>query len=179
MDNDLVVKRVLIVSDSHGQTVDIRKAIVNTGEIDLFIHLGDIIDDPDIIRQWLMGKCGLKAKEIPSLFLAGNCDGRWLKRKLHRRPVLFRVNGLAFFATHGDAYGVEDGLERLQELAEANDIDVMLFGHTHIPYEGIYGKTRILNPGSISYPRAGQPKTYIVLTFYGEKRYDVKIKRMD
>ena len=43
-------KKILIVSDSHGNNTNLRKAIANMGEtLDMMIHLGDIECDPDII----------------------------------------------------------------------------------------------------------------------------------
>ena len=35
--------------------------------------------------------------------------------------------------THGDLYGVKSGLGRLVKAADDKDVDIVLFGHTHLP----------------------------------------------
>lgn len=60
------------------------------------------------------------------------------------------------FMSHGHVYGPD----HLPSLAEN---DIFLSGHTHIPTatkkEGIY----LLNPGSVSLPKGGHPRTYGLL----------------
>ena len=56
---------ILIVSDSHGKTGEIKRAIEKSGPFDMLIHLGDIEDDTQKIREWA---------GCPCYFVSGNCD---------------------------------------------------------------------------------------------------------
>ena len=47
-----MVKKILIVSDSHGRSQNI-KAAIDIERPDMLIHLGDIEDDPEVVRRWL------------------------------------------------------------------------------------------------------------------------------
>lgn len=42
--------------------------------------------------------------------------------------------------------------------AEAVDADVVLVGHTHLPFELRLGGRRIVNPGSVGQPKHGAPE---------------------
>ena len=42
--------------------------------------------------------------------------------------------------------------------------DVVMYGHTHVPYIEIGDDVTILNPGSISYPRQpGRKPTFLIM----------------
>ena len=52
----------------------------------------------------------------------------------------------------------------MQEYAIANHYDIAMFGHTHIPYLGKDTQVKIVNPGSISYPRqADRKQTFLIM----------------
>ncbi|WP_063748566.1 metallophosphoesterase family protein [Methylobacterium nodulans] len=36
--------------------------------------------------------------------------------------------------------------------------DVLLVGHSHMPFLGRFGNQTVLNPGSLGQPRAGEPR---------------------
>ena len=59
--------------------------------------------------------------------------------------------------THGDRWNSPYGLSMQKH-------DIFLFGHIHLPrlYENEEG-ILILNPGSASYPRGGNPASYAIL----------------
>lgn len=41
--------RILIISDTHGRTNTIRDVLDTVGDIDMFIHLGDVCGDEEYI----------------------------------------------------------------------------------------------------------------------------------
>ena len=63
-------------------------------------------------------------------------------------------------ATHGDIF-VQDNHPAMQEG------DILIQGHTHLlkaeETEGDCGRIRVLNPGSVSIPKGGNPHTYGIL----------------
>ncbi len=68
------------------------------------------------------------------------------------------------FLTHGHGYGVSMGYDRILEEAESRGADLVFFGHTHRPVNEKIGNIRILNPGSLSYPRQnGHQPSYMIM----------------
>jgi putative phosphoesterase len=106
----------------------------------------------------------------PCIFIRGNCDG--YERNL--KPVaVFDLCGHRFFCTHGHSQGVYMSYDNLIYSAEENDCDIALFGHIHQPVDETFGDVRILNPGSISRPRGGSRKSYIVMEMSEDGEYSV------
>jgi putative phosphoesterase len=71
----------------------------------------------------------------------------------------FVIENKRIFMTHGHLYGVKTSLDALMNEGFVRHADILLFGHTHIPYYKVMQRMCIVNPGS-----AGrEPKTYAVL----------------
>ena len=96
----------------------------------------------------------------------------------------FRLKGHRFFCTHGHLYSVNYGIDTLVYAAEEKNCDIVLFGHTHRPFnefvEGSFGrpKVHVLNPGSISLPRGGSPRSYMIMDLRDSGAYDVTLKTL-
>ena len=75
------------------------------------------------------------------------------------------LDGLSVIATHGHIFNT-DNPPKLREG------EIMLHGHTHIPTCLEFGnKNFYLNPGSISIPKGGFPKSYMI---YENRCFTVK-----
>ena len=90
----------------------------------------------------------------------GNCDAE-VDQMVLEFPVLsdyalFAINGLTIYATHGHIYNKEN-------LLPMQKGDILLHGHTHILTAETFGDITILNPGSVSIPKGGNPPTYALL----------------
>ena len=186
-----MIKKILIVSDSHGRSQNIRIAIERECP-DMLIHLGDIEDDPEDIRKWLdaaaarwndKNESEKKSLPIPAVFVRGNCD-RYGGDSL-KQAAVFEVNEHRFFCTHGHRQNVNYGMENLMYTAMENDCDIALFGHTHVPFDEVYddpssagSQLRIMNPGSITLPRGGRRKSYMLMEFDDENNYEGQLKEL-
>ena len=63
------------------------------------------------------------------------------------------INNQTILITHGHRFGVNNGLLKLELLAQQENANLVFFGHTHqLGAEEIKGKI-FLNPWSISQPR--------------------------
>lgn len=143
--------RVLVVSDSHGNNDNIRKAIKKAGRIDLMIHLGDIgYDYPEVERM----------SGVPTYLVAGNNDyGGYL-----RDTNIIFIGNHKILATHGHRQNVYRGVDTLRYLALENGCDIAMYGHTHVPFLDEAEDVTILNPGSVTYPRqTGHKKTFLIM----------------
>lgn len=143
--------KILVLSDSHGKLENFYTAIsFFEDEISCIIHLGDFFQDAKKIEK--------KYSKIPIFYVAGNND--FLEDKTEKYVNIF---GKKVFLTHGHRYNVYFGADKLFYKAKEMGADICLFGHTHNPFaeqsEGVF----ILNPGSISYPRALDKPTFAIL----------------
>jgi putative phosphoesterase len=143
--------KILIVSDTHGRHSNLDEVLEREGNIDMFLHLGDIEGEEhyiESIAQW------------PYHIIAGNND---LFSHLSKDKEI-RIGKYKIWMTHGHNYMVNMSTERLRAAAISRDVDIVMFGHTHKPYLDVNSKPMVVNPGSISYPRQeGRKASYMVL----------------
>lgn len=145
--------KILVLSDSHGAIAPMEQAVERTGP-HLILHLGDCWRDAE--------RLGQSFPKIPLQQVPGNCDFR------SDEPAerLLCLDHFRILMCHGHTYGVKQSLVNAGFAAEAQNLDLFLFGHTHRPLVDWRGKTLFLNPGSIGDCR--EP-TYGVVTIAGGK----------
>ena len=136
--------RILVMSDSHGDESGLRELLrevwQQTGPIDAYFHLGDGARDFQRLDKLIW----TRDPQAVRLGVKGNCDlGMDLPERLIRRVGPWRV-----MLTHGHRYHVKDTCDVLEDEAWAEECDIALFGHTHIPYRR-QGLVLLVNPGSV------------------------------
>ena len=177
--------KILIVSDSHGMNVPLRAAILKENP-DMLIHLGDSEYNQSEIAKWA------GSPKTPCIFARGNCDTATYEPDLVRSDTVFTLKGHKIFCTHGHRQRVNYGLLTLSLTAQEEGCDIVMFGHTHVPYDSFgdavsdfaryyesgfgdsFSGPRILNPGSLSLPRGGSKRGYMIMEMEDDGRYDVK-----
>jgi putative phosphoesterase len=118
---------------------------------EVFIHLGDGERDFAPVREKYTDKLVRSVR--------GNSDFGSLSPLMdtlvvERRRIMF---------THGHTLNVRQSTELLLEEARRTESDIVLFGHTHVALSdrlfipGHSNEVYLLNPGSCSQPRSGQP----------------------
>lgn len=143
--------KILVVSDTHGHTKNLERVLEKVGDIDLFIHCGDLEGGEDYIRALV---------DVPCYMVAGNND--WFSDL--QREMEISVDDYRIWITHGNNYGASMGSERLLEEAAARNVDVVMYGHTHRPLIEYQDNIVIVNPGSLSYPRQnGRKPSYLIM----------------
>ena len=138
--------KILVMSDSH----DSRQRVLNAVALESpewILHLGDNISDTVDIK--------LMHPDIPLRFVRGNCDRFSAGLDIDE----FVLEGKRFLMTHGHLFSVKLGKTKIIEEAVNRGVDILLFGHTHIPYYSVVDSLTILNPGSIG----SSDKSYAVL----------------
>lgn len=163
-------KKILVVSDSHGNTANLRKAIEVFGprgeQLELLIHLGDIQGEVESIERLV---------DCPVEAVSGNCD---FIPQLPGTKII-TIEGQKVLLTHGHRYGCKAGTEQMKELARANGAGLVLYGHTHIPMIDEHSGIKAMNPGSISQPRQeGHRPTYLVITIEDDGRWEYAVVTM-
>lgn len=156
--------RILVVSDTHGRHRKFDAALQQEGPVDAVFHLGDFQNEEDYFE--VVSKC-------PVYMVAGNNDT--FSDLPFEREIEFA--GKKIFMTHGHGQDVYAGTRRIVDEGRKRGSDIVMFGHTHIPYleeiEGIL----VMNPGSLSYPRQANHKaSYILLKIDENGKFHAEIK---
>ena len=138
---------IYVFSDSHGYANNMLEAIKNE-QPDMIIHLGDGTSDLAVVA--------MQYPDLPVECVRGNCD-RFSTALMELNTT---IEGKRFYAVHGHMFDVkrDPEIRRLKMAAMENDADIVLFGHTHMPYKDRSWAMEILNPGScgeISMPTYG------------------------
>lgn len=125
--------RILVVSDSHGDSFALRRAVERESGCSLIIHLGDGEQDTAFLH------------DIPLLQVRGNCDF------YSELPAtrLTQEGGKTILCTHGHTQMVKYGLQALRQEALDKHADIALYGHTHVPVQTYEDGLYLCNPGSL------------------------------
>ena len=143
--------KILIVSDTHGRHSNLDKVLEREQDIDMLLHLGDVENGEDYIES--ITKC-------PVYVIAGNND--FFSYLPTEREVC--IGKYKVLMTHGHGYYVSRDTKSLRRTAIARGVDIVMFGHTHRPYLDVEGNLKVINPGSLSYPRQeGRRGSYIIM----------------
>lgn len=136
------MKRLLILSDSHGDT-DRCINIINKfeGKIDAVIHAGDCVRDAEDLS--------FIYPELPVYYVRGNND----IFTTAQGDLIIDIGGVRIFVTHGHDYRVKYELRytTLAQKAQSVGSKLCVFGHTHMPYTDFVGEMTVLNPGSVRF----------------------------
>jgi putative phosphoesterase len=99
--------------------------------------------------------------------------------------IRFKLGNLRVLLVHGSPRKINEYLfenrpdASLERLMDASGADVLICGHTHIPYHRILPSGRhVINDGSVGKPKDGDPRAcYITLNIVGNQ-VDVQIIRV-
>ena len=143
--------KILVISDTHGDTSWINELLLSHSDYDFFLHLGD--------------------SELPGYMLSpfasvkGNCD--YYNDYPPTRTIVTKYGSL--YLEHGNHY-IDD------EYVLSKDVKIFLHGHTHSHYvRKIDDNHYIANPGSYSRPRDGSNGTFLEI-YLSENSVEFKFK---
>ncbi len=158
--------RILIVSDTHGSLRNFDIVIEREKEIDMLLHLGDVEGDNDYMETVM---------NCPVHIVGGNNDYfSGLPGEIELRIGKYKV-----FMTHGHGYYVSMDTRRLKQAARARGADIAMYGHTHRPNIDLEDGVKVINPGSLSYPRqSGRQATYIIMEVNTEGEVEFTLKHV-
>jgi putative phosphoesterase len=145
--------RIGVVSDTHlprfGRVLprELRNGLT-AASVDLILHLGDFTS-PEA--------ADLFEAIAPFDAVAGNNDPPELVERFGRRKIV-DVGGIRIGMTHGDLGVGRSSPERAVRSFSTDELDVILFGHSHIPVlRRLADGPWLMNPGSPT-DRRGEPR---------------------
>ncbi len=158
--------KILIASDTHRRDGNMQTVIEREAPFDMLIHLGDAEGSEDLITSWC-----LEQNELCKVHMVrGNND---FFSALPRDKEI-KIGKYSVFLTHGHFYNVSVGTARLLDEAKDRKAQIVMYGHTHRPQLAVRDGVRIINPGSLSFPRQdGRRGTYLIMELdaAGEAHY--------
>ncbi len=144
--------RILVMSDTHGLRQDDVTKIIQNEHCDYNIHCGDYGYSLDYMKQHF------------NYFVLGNNDQRQNDEQL---AIKFEISGFKFYLLHGNQlywHPYKNWIKNLFIEATKQDVDVLLFGHSHSYFVGTSKEHIIIaNPGSVTMGRYGR-QTYMIIT---------------
>ena len=162
--------RLLLLADTHvpKRARDLPAAVWQAvDDAEVVLHAGDWIDLATLDR--------LEERAARLVGVWGNNDGPELRQQLPEVARL-ELGGLRFAVVHetGPAKGRE---RRCDE--RFPDTDVLIFGHSHIPWDSTTPNgMRLLNPGSPTDRRRQPHHTYMTAEL-ADGELDVHLHRLD
>jgi putative phosphoesterase len=164
------VTNILVISDTHlpVRAKDLPRPVWSAVDaVDVVVHAGDWVSVD------LLDRLAARARRLVGVY--GNNDGPDLRARL---PEVARVelDGVRLAVVHET--GARTGRER-RCAAAYPDADVLVFGHSHIPWDSVAPTgLRLLNPGSPTDRRRMPTFTWLTMTTAGGALTDVELHHL-
>lgn len=152
-----------VMSDSHGNMANIEKAVYDNPNVDVWIHAGDSIDDTYHLEDISLKKV-YAVKGNNDIFTKGKYE------------LIFDINDYKILLAHGHQYNVEFSIEDIKNKGISEQVDMAIFGHTHVGFLKNEDNIIFLNPGSISRPRDGKKPSYVIMEMENNKISEINFK---
>lgn len=151
-----VLMLIVCTSDIHNQLEKLQSIQQLYPQADLYLDAGDSERHDFEIE--------------PFISVKGNCD-HYIENKFR----IVEAEDVKIYITHGDHLMLSK--EILSQIAKNNNCDMIIHGHTHVPYYVFYNGVHILCPGSIAYPRSINGATYALIKIH-KKEIEVEIVKV-
>lgn len=159
--------KYMFASDIHGSAWYCSRMLERYKEsgADRLILLGDILyhgPRNDLPKEYAPKEVIAMLNPLRDQIYAvrGNCDTE-VDQMVLEFPILadyavLVLDGKTFYATHGHIYNQDN-------LPPVKAGDILIHGHTHLLKAEQCGEITVLNPGSVSIPKGGNPNSYGML----------------
>lgn len=159
--------KYMFASDIHGSAYYCRKMLdaYREEQADRLVLLGDLLyhgPRNDLPKEYAPKEVisMLNSLKFEIYAVRGNCEAE-VDQMVLDFPVMadyciLVIDGRTFYATHGHIYNQDN-------LPPVKKGDILIHGHTHVLKAEQNEDCILLNPGSVSIPKEGNPPTYAVL----------------
>jgi uncharacterized protein len=150
------MKQLIVISDSHGRNEVFEQLRQAYPDAEAYIHCGDSECPPSELKGFISVK--------------GNNDIFYD----YPEEVRLNIDGLKILVIHSHQYPIIVALDRLKAKCSQEQIDLCLFGHSHIYRVARTENCVLVNPGSIHYNRDGSEPSYAVITL---NQHEIEVER--
>ncbi len=196
--------KIGLMADIHGN-LRALEAVLSDAEdkgVDVFLNAGDSVGY-GVFPNEVVGTL----RDQGVLSIKGNFDIKAVKKKGRKKDVdlglvikrlsksattyldllpdriILEVKGKRILLTHGSPVSVKESIlpntprTRLRRLARSAHADIVVLGHTHMPFEKTIDGVKFVNPGSIGRPYDGDPRaSYAIL---GMEPVSIELVKVD
>ena len=145
---------VYLISDTHvpERREEIpREFLSQLKEEDIVLHAGD----------WTSGNTLKLLQQKAKVFgVWGNMDDGAIRKELPEKTIV-EIQGFKIGITHG--FGAPEGMVEKVQSKFLEKVDMILFGHTHVPHSEEKDGILFYNPGSLSFNNDRRELTYAIL----------------
>jgi len=170
---------ICVVSDTHNDVGNInklkniisdketfRKITGNVDRIDVVVHLGDECEDAEMFRN------DFNVVSVPGVFCQHYKD-----RTIPHR-IIKEIGSVKFLLTHTKTSHVNDSPEDIkpEEVIQKKLVDVVLYGHTHVPAIEKINDVMLFNPGHLkSVDKRGYRPSFGIIEVISSNLLEAKI----
>lgn len=157
--------KVVVLSDTHAKDLaDLPERILeDLKKADLIIHAGDYTSKNILDQLRELG-------DFKGVY--GNMDSDEVKRELPDKDI-FEISGFKIGITHPSEGGSPVGLKSRAESKLGEDLDLIIYGHSHKPVNEKESNTIYFNPGSATGAYPARYKTYGILRIEDEIEVEI------
>ncbi|MBC2579037.1 metallophosphoesterase [Clostridium sp. DJ247] len=146
-------------------TIKQNKILVVQGNHDKHIANSEAVED-DKINKMSGEEIQKNASAVYTNWIITNDNRKYLKNLSQK--INIQCNGFKVLVVHGSPRVIDEYLyeseDTLTEIAKSIDEDIIVCGHTHIPYHVVVEKKHFINAGSVGKPKHGEPlATYVII----------------
>ena len=145
---------VYLISDTHvpERREEIPKGFLSLLKLeDIVLHAGD----------WTSAATLKLLQQKAKVFgVWGNMDDGAVRKELPEKTIV-ELQGFKIGITHG--FGAPDGMVEKVRSKFLEKVDMILFGHTHVPHQEEKEGILFFNPGSLSFNNDRRELTYAIL----------------
>lgn len=156
--------KVGILSDTHirkGKTLP-RFVWEALADVDIILHAGDLVTASVLEELALLA---------PVIAVRGNGD--WMVEDLPDKTII-QLDFLRVGITHGYLGKGKNTPERAFNTFGQEKVDLIVFGHSHVPYKRFFDGVLLFNPGSPTDKR-GQPHCSLGLMTLEDELFDIQL----
>jgi len=127
--------RIGVISDTHGDRDALHHVVKLVTNVDIWLHAGDCSEDAEYLESLV---------KVPVIAARGNCD----HKTTARLDEFINVADKKILLTHGHRYSVKQDTYHVAQVGKLHDVDIVVYGHTHVPDNSWYQGMLLFNPGS-------------------------------
>ena len=158
--------KIGIISDTHGDIVQVEKALSILSDCQHIIHCGDVLyhgPRNELPKNYNPKKLAeLLSTKDNIVYVRGNCDSdvdeMVIKKDLKEKNRLINFDEYKIYAVHGYEETEDDRVKKASELGA----DIVISGHTHIKVLKKKDEIIVINPGSTTIPKDGSSSVGII-----------------
>ncbi len=196
---------IAIISDIHGNLPAFKAVLSDIPHVDTILCAGDLVGyNPypnEVIDEIkLRGVISIRGNHDRAVIYDDYSNMNeyaalaaiWTRRNLTKENLNFllslkdslvlEIEGKKIAIHHGapfdeDYYVYPEYAD--EELLEYDNPDLLILGHTHIPFIKRFGERYIINPGSVGQPRDGDPRASYILADLKNMKFELRRVRYE